>query len=345
MYRNIKQEKIVGDPGEPLLLTSFIQENRIDEALAAAQVDSELFLGVKSYAGYFTVREQYNANLFFWFFPSESDYENDPVVLWLQGGPGATSLFGLFEEHGPFSVDDNMVLQLREYSWSKSHSVIYIDNPVGTGYSFADSDGLAKDETQVGADLYEALIQFFTLFPELQKNEFYITGESYAGKYVPAIGYTILQQNPSASLQINLQGLAIGNGFSDPANQINYGDYLFQLGFVDSNTQQKLKDNEKEVQELVSQGEYIKANVVLDLNQPNNIFYTATGYYNYYNFLYPVDPVSDVGMDQFVQTEEARLAMHVGSTVLNSGNVYGNLEADVMQSVTPGSPSCSATTE
>jgi hypothetical protein len=51
----------------------------------------------------------------------------------LQGGPGASSLFGLFTENGPFSVNSKYYLKLRKYSWTKTHSVIYIDNPVGTG--------------------------------------------------------------------------------------------------------------------------------------------------------------------------------------------------------------------
>lgn len=84
---------------------------------------------------------------------------------------------------------------------------------------------------QVGQDLYSALIQFFQLFPELQKQDFYVTGESYAGKYVPAIAYTIHKRNPTAPLKINLKGLAIGNGLCDPEHMLgHYGDYLNQLG-------------------------------------------------------------------------------------------------------------------
>lgn len=78
----------------------------------------------------------------------------------------------------------------------------------GTGYSFTNK-GYAQNETKVGEDLYSALIQFFTLFPDLQKNDFFVSGESYGGKYVPAIAHTIHQKNPSAKLKINLQGTFI----------------------------------------------------------------------------------------------------------------------------------------
>lgn len=243
VYGRFKEEKITGDPGEPLFLTPLIEQNKIQEAQTAAQVNFNGFKNTKSYSGYLTVNKAYKSNLFFWFFPSLTDYKNDPVVLWLQGGPGATSLIGLFGENGPFSVKSKHGLKLRKYAWTNSHSVIYIDNPVGTGYSFTNK-GYAQNETQVGLDLYNALQQFFTLFPDLQKNSFYISGESYAGKYVPAISYTIYKKNPSAKLKINLQGLSIGNGLSDPEHQLKYSDYLYQIGLIDSNMKQTVQNYE-----------------------------------------------------------------------------------------------------
>ena len=105
-------------------------------------------------------------------------------------------------------------------------------------------------------DLYEALRQFFLVFTEVQQSDFYITGESYAGiviifvctvhacgdseefriwlilgKYVPAISYKIHKMNQDpANVRINLKGLAIGDGLTDPIHQMNYGDFLFQTG-------------------------------------------------------------------------------------------------------------------
>lgn len=79
-------------------------------------------------------------------------------------------------------------VKARKYSWNVNHNVIYIDNPVGTGFSFTDKDeGYARNQIDVGENLYNALLQFFTLFPDLQQNDFYATGESYAGKYVSMI--------------------------------------------------------------------------------------------------------------------------------------------------------------
>ena len=113
----------------------------------------------------------------------QNNSESAPLVLWLQGGPGGSSLFGLFIEHGPFFVDEALALNEREISWSKKYNMLYIDQPAGTGFSFTDdARGYAKNQYDVSKDLYEALSQFYQLFPGLLQNEFFVTGESYGGK-------------------------------------------------------------------------------------------------------------------------------------------------------------------
>lgn len=104
-------------------------------------------------------------------------------MMWLmsrnnfQGGPGASSLYGLFVENGPFIVNETGGVNIRQYRWTKQQSVIYIDNPAGTGFSFTDPEGIPTEQTQIGNELYEALQQFFKLFPEFQKNQFFLTGK------------------------------------------------------------------------------------------------------------------------------------------------------------------------
>ena len=157
-----------------------------------------------------------------------------PVLLWLQGGPGGSSMFGLFNEHGPFIITSDLNVLKRSTAWSMTHHLLYIDNPVGTGFSFTKLERCyAQNEDNVGTDLYDALSQFFTLFPNLKKNDFYVTGESYAGKYVPAIAHTIHTMNPQAKEKINLKGIAIGDGLCDPETMTDYGDFLFGIGLID----------------------------------------------------------------------------------------------------------------
>ena len=98
------------------------------------------------------------------------DPEDAPVVIWLQGGPGGSSLFGLLEIHGPFqSVFDGsggVKAEVNPYPWTKEANVIYIDNPVGAGFSY--SNKLPSTEEEVENNLYEFLQQWFKLFPKYQ---------------------------------------------------------------------------------------------------------------------------------------------------------------------------------
>ncbi|XP_025207342.1 venom serine carboxypeptidase-like [Melanaphis sacchari] len=219
-----------------LYLSPMIRDGRIDEARIKCRVhlNNSTAEAVNSCAGYLTVNETHGSNLFFWFFPAANRTGDAPVVLWLQGGPGAPSLYSVFNEHGPFTVDAAGSLWPRRHAWTTTHSMLYVDNPVGTGYSFTRNDaGYSTDQTAVAANLYAALVQFFELYPEHRDNEFYVAGESYAGKYVPAVSYAIHRNNPGAQVKINLKGLAIGNGLIDPVNQMVYSDFLFQYGLID----------------------------------------------------------------------------------------------------------------
>ncbi|XP_030744982.1 venom serine carboxypeptidase-like isoform X2 [Sitophilus oryzae] len=344
LYPRIKQIpfEVGDDPGVPLFLTPLIEAGKIDDAKMAAEVYFSGFLNKRSFAGYFTVDKTFNSNLFFWYFPCETDDKNAPLLLWLQGGPGASSLLGLFIENGPFSVRFEHGLNERNYSWTKTHSVIYIDNPVGSGYSFTEG-GYAQNQTKVGEDIYSALQQFFTVFTEVQPNDFYITGESYAGKYIPAVAYTIYKNNPNAKLKINLKGLAIGNGFCDPINQLEYGEYLYQLGLYDDITRDQVKTLEQQGIKLIQNKQYEEAarffDTLMDGDFSNTtLFKNATGFNNYFNYLYPIDPLES-GRNltgTYIQRDDVRAAIHVGNAIFHDDdNVEKNLLPDLMQSVAP----------
>jgi vitellogenic carboxypeptidase-like protein len=186
----------------------------------------------QSFSGYLTVNKEYNSNMFFWFFPAQNGNTSAPVLLWLQGGPGATSLFGLFSENGPIQVNDDGSLTERPINWNSLYNLLYIDNPVGTGYSFTSNDqGYTRSQDDVARDLYSALTQFFQIYTDYAFSPFYVTGESYAGKYVPSIGYKIHVENqdPQTKVRINLVGLSMGNGWTDPYRQYIYGPLLYQV--------------------------------------------------------------------------------------------------------------------
>ncbi|KAJ8687305.1 hypothetical protein QAD02_023099 [Eretmocerus hayati] len=345
VYPKLKQYPIPKgeDVGEPLILTPLIESGQIDLARQKAAVQHSEMKDISSYAGYLTVNKTYNSNLFFWFFPAQMNPKTAPVVLWLQGGPGATSLFGLFTENGPFSVTRNQTLKTRKYSWNVNHNVIYIDNPVGTGYSFTENDlGYAVNETDVGRDMHTALVQFFNLFHELQPNEFFVTGESYAGKYVPSVSHAIKDYNIKAKIKINLQGLAIGNGLSDPYNQFHYGDYLYQIGLIDFNGRDQFRALEDKARELIKQQKYLDAFAIFDelingdLSGKPSLFKQLSGFDFYFNFLHTKDSNSSDWFAQWVQRPDVRKAIHVGNATFNTETkaVEEHLKNDIAQSVT-----------
>ncbi|XP_047180597.1 serine carboxypeptidase-like [Vigna umbellata] len=186
------------------------------------------------HAGYYSLPRSKAARMFYFFFESRKN-KNDPVVIWLTGGPGCASELALFYENGPFHINKNLSLRWNDYGWDQASNIIFVDQPTGTGFSYSsDKSDLRHDETGVSTDLYDFLQEFFKAHPNFVKNDFYIFGESYAGHYVPALASRINSANKQKQgLHINLKGLAIGNGFTNPAIQYEaYPDFALQSRII-----------------------------------------------------------------------------------------------------------------
>lgn len=319
------------DPGEPLYLTNLIENGEIKKAQRKSLVSPSIG-NTTSYSGFFTVDEDCGNNLFFWFFQAQEDWENAPVVLWLQGGPGSSSLYGLFEENGPFNSYETG-LEAREYSWNVKNNLIFIDQPVGTGFSFTKRGCYAPNETVIGEELYSAVVQFFKLFPVLQGNKFFVTGESYGGHYIPAIGYTILKKNPTESLKINLAGLMIGDGWTDPREQINYGDYLYQVGLIDHNEREEFYYYQKIFVNQIDTEQWADAFYTWN----NDIMGLFSQYSNVSEYFYLPDITDLSNWDEFVQLSSTRKAIHVGSLPYseNSEFIWNFMIEDIPKSMKP----------
>lgn len=334
-------ERDGGDAGSPLFLTPYIESGNITEGRRLARVPFTESLRIQSYAGFFTVNKTYDSNQFFWYFPALIPNKNDaPVIVWLQGGPGASSLYGLFTENGPLRVRKNK-FERRKYNWALSHHIIYIDNPVGTGFSFTkDPKGYCTDQTRVGEELHSTLTQFFQLFPELQGNKFFVTGESYGGKYVPALAYTIHKKNPTSNIKINLKGIAIGNGLSDPVHQLVYGKYLYQIGLIDWNQAKVFEKYENKTKQYIEQNQWLKAfetfDMLLngDMIGEKSLFANMSGFDLYFNYLHTTDYTQFEDFGPMIQKSAVRNAIHVGDLPFNNGTIVEeHLKEDVMKSV------------
>ncbi|GMH88552.1 hypothetical protein TrVE_jg6994 [Triparma verrucosa] len=173
-------------------------------------------------AGYIDVGS--SKKLFFWMFESRNDPSTDPLLLWMSGGPGCSSQLALFGENGPYVVEDDLSLSLNPESWNNNATVIWVDQPVGTGFSYGGTP--CHNEECVGDDMKNFLDGFFVKYPAYAKLDFHIFGESYAGHYVPSVSRAVIRGNAGLSEKdegyINLQGFAIGNGLTNPEEQYKW---------------------------------------------------------------------------------------------------------------------------
>ena len=215
-----------------LLLVCSLPSCPVRAAVAADEVTSlpgwSGPLPSRHFSGYFptTVDGTSAGLLHYWLTLSEGDPATDPLVLWLQGGPGCSSLFGLLYENGQvhFRADNATGLPqlvLNPYAWTKAASMLWLEQPIGVGFSYcvpgAKGDCSGRN---FGVDAYHFFVNFFRGYPELAKVPFHITGESYAGVYVPYVADAILSGNQQGgNPRINLVSLAIGNGVGGPADE------------------------------------------------------------------------------------------------------------------------------
>jgi len=191
----------------------------ISQATPVGDLPGYPYMG-KMYSGYLNLSNP-KKKLHYLFLESQNNPSTDPVLLWLNGGPGCSSLLGWAQEHGPAVFKEmSTEWELNQYSWNKKANVIYLESPAGVGFSYIDSkydsDWETNDETSAQQNL-EAVVDFFRQFPDYKRNDFYISGESYAGIYVPFLASKILEYNKKAAEvnKVMLKGILVGNGVTD----------------------------------------------------------------------------------------------------------------------------------
>lgn len=174
----------------------------------------------ESYAG--TLPISSNASdenqLFFWFFPSSNPLAAKEITIWLNGGPGCSSLDGLLQENGPFLWQSGTYEPVpNPYSWVNLTNMVYIDQPVSTGFS--PGSITVNDENDVASQFMGFWENFIDTF-SMEGYKVYITGESYAGQYIPYIASAMLDAEDECYFQV--KGIQI----NDPS--INHDDTLMQ---------------------------------------------------------------------------------------------------------------------
>ncbi|KAL6980384.1 Serine carboxypeptidase-like 27 [Sarracenia purpurea var. burkii] len=180
------------------------------------------------YSGYVTVNQQAGRALFYWLVeaPVGRGPESRPLVLWLNGGPGCSSIaYGAAEEIGPFRIrPDGNTLYLNPYAWNNLANLLFLESPAGVGFSYSNtsSDLYTAGDQRTAEDAYTFLVNWFERFPQYKNRDFYIAGESYAGHYVPQLSQLIYRNNKGAkNPAINFKGFLVGNAVTD-----DYHDYI-----------------------------------------------------------------------------------------------------------------------
>ncbi|XP_037554451.1 venom serine carboxypeptidase-like [Dermacentor silvarum] len=203
---NSDQEPSSGSTGQPsvqpedtlpLFLTPYIERCDYDTAKTKSKVEFFQYMAnVSAYSGLITVNKTYNSSLFFLFLVAEGNSSTAPILLWTQGGPGLSSLFGQFLENGPIAFDGKPNVSIRTNTLQKNMSIIYLDVPIGSGFSFTDvPDGYSTSLEDITRDVMEFLKQFFDLFYEYQNRDFYLAGESYGGLYHDLFFFALLNDS------------------------------------------------------------------------------------------------------------------------------------------------------
>ncbi|OVA01759.1 Peptidase S10 [Macleaya cordata] len=297
-------------------------------------------------SGYLPINSTSGSAIFFAFYEAQhpiSSISQTPILVWLQGGPGCSSMIGNFFELGPWRVssdsnsNQSSILKPNPGAWNEKFGLVFIDNPIGTGFSIASTpEEIPKDQETVAKHLFIALRSFISLDPLSNSRPIYITGESYAGKYVPAIGYYILQKNSRLPVakQVNLRGVAIGNGLTDPVTQVaTHAITAYFSGLINEKQRTQLEGIQAEAVRLTREGKWTEAtdarSRVLDWLQ------NVTGLATLYD-LRRQKPYETELVTEFLNKEEIKKALGVQNSIIweDCSSIVGKaLHEDVMKSV------------
>ena len=155
----------------------------------------------------------------YWLVEAENDPQNAPLVFWTNGGPGCSGLLGFMTEQGPFRPDSDGNLQSNFYAWNKIANMVFLEQPVGVGFSYSDNKNDYKiGDDQAAQDNLATILAFFLKFPHFNRTALYITSESYGGHYMPTWADAIIKFNDAQEYsqhRINFKGFAVGNPYTD----------------------------------------------------------------------------------------------------------------------------------
>ncbi|KAG5076237.1 hypothetical protein JHK82_054932 [Glycine max] len=290
--------------------------------------------------GHLPISPTSTSSIFYAFYEAQNStlpLSRTPLLIWLQGGPGCSSMIGNFYELGPWRVTESLTLQRNHGAWNRIFSLLFLDSPIGTGFSVASTrQEIPTDQNHVAKHLFAAITRFVQLDPLFKHRPIYITGESYGGKYVPAIGYHILKKNAQlhVSQRVNLAGVAIGDGLTDPETQVvTHALNAYYVGLINEKQKNELEKAQLEAVRLAQMGNWSEATDAR--NNVMNMLRNMTGLATLYDYTKKAR-YQDYLVEKFLNIAKVKKALGVNESFvyeLCSDVVEAALHADVMKSV------------
>ncbi|XP_058221919.1 serine carboxypeptidase-like 40 [Rhododendron vialii] len=290
--------------------------------------------GFDQYGGYVTVNESAGRAFYYYFVEAQKAKHYLPLLLWLNGGPGCSSLaYGAMQELGPFRVhSDGKTLYKNPFAWNHAANVLFLESPAGVGFSYSNttSDVTSGGDRTTSSDNYVFLLNWLERFSEYKNTEFYIGGESYAGHYVPQLAHTILHFNKLANKTlVNLKGIIIGNAvINDLTDNIGMVDYFGSHSLISDQAQLQIRkhcnfsDDDAAARSAECRSGLTEANRVFDDIDVYNIYGPVCFSPNLtakpikasvLNF----DPCTDNYVHAYLNSPEVQKAMHANVTKIS----------------------------
>ncbi|KYM75660.1 Retinoid-inducible serine carboxypeptidase [Atta colombica] len=238
---------------------------------------------------------------------------NKPLLIWLQGGPGGSSTsYGNFEELGPLDVN----LNPRNYTWVKNYNVLFIDNPVGTGYSYVKSkSAYTRTNTQIAKDLVECMRGFYKELPEFKAVPTYITTESYGGKMGAEFALLWYRAQKAGTIKSNLKGIALGDSWISPIDSVmTWAPFLLNTGMVDTEGFKKVDAAAQKVKNNVELGNWRSA--TQEWSNTEMVILEKTDNIDFYNILTKQPPLRFFNYQKFFKNKSV---MYLN---LNAGEAF-----------------------
>ncbi|XP_055631814.1 retinoid-inducible serine carboxypeptidase-like [Toxorhynchites rutilus septentrionalis] len=280
--------------------------------------------------GFVEVRK--GAHMFWWLYYTTADvqkFSDRPLIIWLQGGPGSSSQYGNFLELGPQTLEGDE----RNHTWVRSYNVLFIDSPVGAGFSYVEDESLfRKTNAEIADDLLIFTKEFYRLNPEFKRTTLHIYTESYGGKMVPEFAYVLHNAIQKGEIDVKLESVVLIAPWVSPIDSIlSYPDFLLNMGFVDTQGYKKIQFAVTETERILNEERFEEA--YLKLRETYHMI-RQTLEIDFYNVLRQPKSDSAIRLDYRNPNFYNSMRGQIAKTLqLPSESVFGAQEYNVSRSL------------